>query len=79
MSHSKPPATVNQKNSVLIICLHPGIRREYQLSYPGPLPDPRPGTDPGLFLHPVCQQPYQGSISHSDTGKHYTACLHPHL
>ena len=30
MSHSKPSATVNQKNSVLIICLHPGIRREFQ-------------------------------------------------
>ncbi len=30
MSHSKPSATVNQKNSVLIICLNPGIRREFQ-------------------------------------------------
>ena len=30
MSHSKPSATVNQKNRVLIICLHPGIRREFQ-------------------------------------------------
>ena len=89
MSHSKPSATVNQKNSVLIICLHPGIRREFQdylsallgeyISFhildPYQIHDPAQIRDYSCILFASSQ----GSISHSDTGKHYTACLHPHL